>query len=313
MINKEFISEFDLLYNNVASNQSPGFTNYEKSVFLTKAQEDILKAYLNRQTNKLLEGQDSSSLRQIDFSTITRTINLIRSNSKYKLSGLPYSECFAFPQDAFFILNEQIKVENEYDKTKEILQVIPLTNNEFTRNMLKPYKQPLKGQAWRIFTGNDIMEGAIIETIAHYKQRIESYSVRYIRRPHPIILEDLDNNSIEGYNLESAGYEMTCTEDDIQTVEGIPYVKKTLTEVLDDGNRGGVTYRVNPYSVQASPGETVIIKGKDCELPEELHRDIVVRAVEIAKVAYTGNIQEMIALGSSSATQLGIGASPNKQ
>ena len=39
MTNQEVSNEFDILYNNVTSNQAPGLDEYEKSVFLTKAQD----------------------------------------------------------------------------------------------------------------------------------------------------------------------------------------------------------------------------------------------------------------------------------
>ena len=45
MTNKEFSYEFDILYNNIMSNQAPGLDDYEKSVFLTKAQEEIIINY----------------------------------------------------------------------------------------------------------------------------------------------------------------------------------------------------------------------------------------------------------------------------
>ena len=45
MTAEEFSQEFDILYNNIASNQAPGLTEYEKSVFLTKAQDEIIKNY----------------------------------------------------------------------------------------------------------------------------------------------------------------------------------------------------------------------------------------------------------------------------
>ena len=43
MTTQEFSLEFDLLYNNISSNQAPGLTEYEKSTFLTQAQEEIVK------------------------------------------------------------------------------------------------------------------------------------------------------------------------------------------------------------------------------------------------------------------------------
>ena len=37
MKSEEFNNQFDVLYNNITSNQAPGLNEYEKSVFLTKA------------------------------------------------------------------------------------------------------------------------------------------------------------------------------------------------------------------------------------------------------------------------------------
>ena len=55
---QEFSNEFDVLYNNIMSNQAPGLDEYEKSVFLTKAQNEILKNYFNPKGNKYQEGFD---------------------------------------------------------------------------------------------------------------------------------------------------------------------------------------------------------------------------------------------------------------
>ena len=35
----EFSDQFDVLYNNITSNQAPGLNEYEKSVVLTKAEK----------------------------------------------------------------------------------------------------------------------------------------------------------------------------------------------------------------------------------------------------------------------------------
>ena len=72
-LNNEFSNEFDVLYNNITSNQAPGLDEYEKSVFLTKAQDEIVKAYFNPKTNKVQEGFDGNERRQIDFSMIMRS------------------------------------------------------------------------------------------------------------------------------------------------------------------------------------------------------------------------------------------------
>ena len=53
MTPKEFSNEFDLLYNNISSNAAPGLNEYEKSLFLTQAQEDFI---IGVYTGKLSDG-----------------------------------------------------------------------------------------------------------------------------------------------------------------------------------------------------------------------------------------------------------------
>ena len=52
---KEFSDEFDILYNNINSNQAPGLNDYEKSIFLTKAQEELILSYYSNIRNKFGE------------------------------------------------------------------------------------------------------------------------------------------------------------------------------------------------------------------------------------------------------------------
>ena len=68
MTTEEFSNEFDVLINNYANSPEYGkdyssinlsFDEYEKSVFLTKAQEEILLSYYNG-TNPKQEGYDAS-------------------------------------------------------------------------------------------------------------------------------------------------------------------------------------------------------------------------------------------------------------
>ena len=72
---REFSDQFDVLYNNITSNQAPGLTEYEKSVFLTKAQDEIIKNYFtaNSKGNNIQQGFDDSAKRQADFSALMTT------------------------------------------------------------------------------------------------------------------------------------------------------------------------------------------------------------------------------------------------
>ena len=81
MTNQEFSDEFDILYNNITSNKIPGLDEYEKSVFLTKAQSEILKEYFNARIDSSNNGFDGSQKRQYDFSKLIRVSTLFDINS----------------------------------------------------------------------------------------------------------------------------------------------------------------------------------------------------------------------------------------
>nr|DAO34824.1 MAG TPA: hypothetical protein [Crassvirales sp.] len=195
MIIQEFSNEFDVLYNNIMSNQAPGLDEYEKSVFLTKAQSEIIKNYFNPKGNKYQEGFDGSQKRQVDFSKLMKT---------YASSGTaPAPTSFfgnvtgaykvAWPDDVFVVVNEVVDVTKKDDNRKYRLQVIPIKYDEYLRVSSKPYKQPLKNQAWRIING----ENDINLIVGHLNSvSPDGYHMRYIKHPKPIILENLDGSNL---------------------------------------------------------------------------------------------------------------------
>lgn len=72
----EFSTQFDILYNNIMSNNAPGLDEYEKSVCLTKAQMELVKNYFNPLGNKYKTGFEQSIKRLTDFSTLILAVNL---------------------------------------------------------------------------------------------------------------------------------------------------------------------------------------------------------------------------------------------
>lgn len=196
MINTEFSNQFDVLYNNVMSNAAPGLNEYEKSVFLTKAQNELVKNYFNPKGNKFQEGFDDSAKRQIDFSELitTKKINRAVVGTTYDKRGKLYD---LSTEKIMFIIQESIDTNNG------TFQVIPIRYDEYMRLMSKPYKEPLKWQAWRIITDSS----SKAELIAHSKDTISSYNIRYVRFPKPIVLVDLETEygdlSIDGVSTVS--------------------------------------------------------------------------------------------------------------
>lgn len=206
---QEFSNEFDVLYNNIMSNQAPGLDEYEKSVFLTKAQSEIIKNYFNPKGNKYQEGFDGSQKRQVDFSKLMKT---------YASSGTtPTPTSFfgnvtgaykiTWPNDVFVVVNEVVDVTKKGDNRKYRLQVIPIKYDEYLRVSSKPYKQPLKNQAWRIING----ENDINLIVGHLNSvSPDGYHIRYVKHPKPIILESLDGS---GLSINNETNEMGCELD----------------------------------------------------------------------------------------------------
>jgi hypothetical protein len=243
MTTQEFSNEFDVLYNNIMSNQAPGLDEYEKSVFLTKAQLEILKNYFNPKGNKYGQGFDENAKRQIDFSTLIT----VAKPSQYTPEGGyvkfdDRSQLYKMPQDILLMLNET--GINTVDGVKRLISIIPMNYEEYARLMSKPWKQPLKNQGWRLFQSTGGVD-FISEVVIKYNSSLADYKIRYVKRPKPIILANLadeySNVSIEGIN--------------------------TITE---------------------------------CELDPILHPEILQRAVELAKSAYTGDLKSSVELGQRS-------------
>lgn len=353
MTNPEFSDQFDVLYNNITSNQAPGLDEYEKSVFLTKAQDEIVKSYFNPRSNKTQEGFDGNEKRQIDFSMIIRSstyqeveastsplavgeattaalaleeerviytpkanLKLPSSNISLALNSstqvtpeisivkdttvsnrflvssdemgtldasidkslydIEYLDVYGTKLNAYTnevktarynpfkspifdfrsnsksvtILSDIMMFVNEYVEVtrngKSInLAVLPINYTEYSRLMNKPFKRPLKNQAWRLLESSGGKSTA--ELIVGAGDKITKYVIRYIKRPQAIILDNLDGVTLGG--------------------------KSTA---------------------------------QDCELDPILHEEILQRAVELAKAAYIGDLQSQIALGGASQTNIGF-------
>ena len=193
---EEFNTNFDLLYNNIASNQAPGLDEYEKSVFLTNAQLELVKNYFNPKGNKYQEGFDQSPKRQLDFSTITELqvynitdalTNVVKFNEDSIV--FPYNDNF------LFIIQELATVTDSVTGTYKNINIRSITNVEYMMAMNKPYKYPFKHEGWRIIHNTDDRK---LELLLSYGDRLKSYKIRYIKRPTPIILTDLSPLKIDG-------------------------------------------------------------------------------------------------------------------
>ena len=192
MTTTEFSREFDIRFNFINSNLAFSVNGYEKSVYLTRAQEEIVSNYFNAKGNKYGEGFDMSEKRHIDFSSITDTKSISIKHStiiSYMNNGL----VFEIPDDVLYVINEKfnyLKSDGVAVKTS----VSHLGYKAAQVVMTKPYQSPPSRQSWSIVRGNATGGHLIVEVIPKANidiTKVFSYSVRYIKRPTPIIVETL--------------------------------------------------------------------------------------------------------------------------
>lgn len=189
MLPQEFLVQFNVLYNNITSNQAPGLNAYEISLFLTKAENEILKNYFNPAGNKYQAGYDGNQKRQIDFTQITEVRRITQFNDPV-YDTRSNVKSVILPHNIWMIVNEKVRVSRK-DKDVE-LAISPISFAEYDRLMGKSYKWPLKNQAWRLITSRraDIIPGP--------NDTLEEYVVKFVRKPLPIIVGPLEGLTIEG-------------------------------------------------------------------------------------------------------------------
>lgn len=230
---QEFSNTFDTLLNSYNVQAQFGeqtsradivLDEYEKSVLLTQAQDLIIKSYFDGSLNNQGQGFDDSTRRQVDFSSLIKiavlepiTQNAVVFDNRGIVYKLPRRDNQEGTTDVLFILNEKLtqqsKVGEEIKASKDFV-IVPISYREYDREMSKPYAQPLKKQAWRLFqnqaTGFDVNS----ELIPRFNVTEEQdsgevthqfvYKIRYVKRPQPIVLEDLPNGlEIDGVTTES--------------------------------------------------------------------------------------------------------------
>lgn len=184
----EWSTEFDILYNNITSNKAPGLTEYEKSVFLTRAQEDVVRSHFSR--SQIDAGIDSSIERQEDFRSLIVSATATPSGTP---TIDPRAKVFAYPSRMMFPINEQVfcHTGSMYGDVESILEVRPLSFSEYNRLMAKPYKYPTKGLAWKLLKNSasgNVNAEVKAEIVGKFSSNYIELSFWYVQRPYPIIL-----------------------------------------------------------------------------------------------------------------------------
>ena len=202
---EDFSKGFDTLLNSYAlragfgSTDHPGtieLDEYEKSQFLTWAQEDVVLSLYNGKNPYGESLEETEELRRYLDSLVDEKSYIIGESEaeEVTVTGLSsYSLFFPKPNNLWFIIYESLTV-NKGDCGYMTLEVVPIRHDEYHRLKKNPFRGSNSRRALRLDCGSDKLE-----VIPDKKYEEGTYYLRYLKTLSPIILVDLDEgNDIYG-------------------------------------------------------------------------------------------------------------------
>lgn len=204
MTNLEFSREFDILYNNITSNQAPSLNSYEKSVFLTEAEEQYQQELVDG-----IGGKDNNRVLAILNPFITRRVY---TSVDFETDGFPFEKrgvnsvslVSEDKDDVLVILRESAMCHDENCATHPC-NIYPVKEDEVNHILLNPFRFN-KNIVLRVDEyGNS---GSRYRRALIYKGTLDSYTIIYVRPCKPIVLFDEDNDF--DLSVNDIGYETPC-------------------------------------------------------------------------------------------------------
>lgn len=198
MTNKEFSDGFSTLLNSFGITPNITLDEYEKSTFLTNAQEElIIDIYSGRNVIYGKSFEQTEEIRRY----LSNLVETYETSTKVtgKLGLSQDSVFFNIPQDTWFITYEVAFLKDSRLGCLDGIEasVVPLPQDDLYRAKDNPFRGPSKDRVLRLDIKSDLAE-----LISKYN--VDKYLMRYISQPTPIILVDLpDGLSINGVSTES--------------------------------------------------------------------------------------------------------------
>ena len=183
---QEFSNTFDTLLQPYITKESLeqnnlAFDEYEKSIFLTKAQEQIvLELYQELEQSEEVRKYLSNLIKTANFAPIGEKDEFLINNTfkSYKVE---------LGNTVLFMIYEQCTLSDENNCiNNRIVSVVPTIHDDLDKVLKNPFKSPNSRKVIRLDFDNKI------ELISKYN--ISNYKVRYLKKPNPIILVKLEDN-----------------------------------------------------------------------------------------------------------------------
>lgn len=190
----EMDQEFLILYDKLTNFDAPGYSELERSIILTKAQERVFFAHYNPLANKFREGFEESEARRKDIQELVKGVT-ISAPSATQTNTLPNGEFYDLPVDFLYAISEEVTLTSDdvcLNGTR--VRIKPITHDEYSINVKNPFKKPDSTQViWRLD-----YQGRKHELITDGKSTVSEYHLRYIKNLQPIILGSNTVNGVAG-------------------------------------------------------------------------------------------------------------------
>lgn len=160
------------------------FDEYEKSIFLTKAQEQIVL--------ELYQELEQSEENRKYLSNLIKTGNYvpIGEQDETLINNTFKSYKVEIEDSVLFMIYEQCTLSDENNCiNSRIVSVVPTIHDDLDKVLKNPFKSPNSRKVIRLDFDNKI------ELISKYN--ISNYKVRYLKKPNPIILVKLEDLNID--------------------------------------------------------------------------------------------------------------------
>lgn len=205
MNNQELSNNFDALvssyrrfkdFDNKENLDSVEFDEYEKSVFLTEAQEELVESFYNGRNPYGESFESTEEMRRYLAPLVVEERLEPMQNTSGVIGMGSKSKFFTLPEDVWFITYENVNVIGRDCENLLPMEVYPVRQDEY--NKLR--KNPFRGANDRRSLRLDLSDG-VVEIVSKYE--VTEYYVRYLRKLKPIVLEDLpDGLDIRGERME---------------------------------------------------------------------------------------------------------------
>lgn len=202
MTREDFSNSFDTQLSSYAHTASFGddtfkgdirLDEYEKSLFLTKAQEELVLSLYNGRNSSLQGFEETEELRRYLSNLIEeKKISPIETSDGKPLGMESSSKFFTLPEDLWFITYESVIISDGKCENTTSMEVVPVRQDEYHRLKKNPFRGANDRRSLRLDLGDDN-----VEIVSKYK--VTKYYIRYLRKVKPIILVNLsDGLEIQG-------------------------------------------------------------------------------------------------------------------